>query len=352
MPQHVYVHIPYCLKKCSYCAFSSVACAAPPEERYVRAVLSEAGRAECDELPIETLYLGGGTPSLFSPAAIQRLLAGLERQWGFASGIEVTLEVNPETLDRAKAAGFRAAGLDRASLGVQSLNDQTLKTLGRVHSAARSLAAVEQLRAAGFTNLSLDLIYAIPGQSLAALEADLDQLIALKPEHVSAYLFTHEEGTIFETAAGADEDLVAQSFYLVRERLQQAGYAAYEISNFARPGFESRHNLAYWAGDAYVGLGAAAVGRVQPERRYRNLSAPEAYMQAVEEGRSPVAEVDELDQAARDLERRFLSLRTSQGLALSEFPTGLPAELYRVADGRAILTPAGLLVSDEIFSLL
>lgn len=352
MPQHVYVHIPYCLKKCSYCAFSSVENANPPAERYVAAVLAEAGRAECDRLPIETLYLGGGTPSLFGPQAIAGLIAGLERRWSLAADCEITIEINPETLDAAKAAGFRSAGVNRVSLGVQSLNDRQLKRLGRIHDASRSRAALATLRQAGFTNLSLDLIYAIPGQNLAELEADLSQLLALEPEHVSAYIFTHEEGTLFADAAPADEDLVAQSFYLVRERLQQAGYAAYEISNFARPGCESRHNRAYWAGEAYLGLGAAAVGRVRPERRYRNISDPEAYLRAVEQGLSAVAEIDHLDQAARDLERRFLSLRTAEGLALEEFPAGVPTECYRVADGRAVLTAAGLLISDEIFSLL
>lgn len=352
MPRHVYVHIPYCLKKCAYCAFSSVACSRPPSERYIAAVLTEASRAACDDQPIETLYLGGGTPSLLEPAAIAILIERLEQRWGLAAGREITIEINPETLDLAKAQGLRSAGVNRVSLGVQSLNERLLKSLGRIHSTERTRAAVADLRRAGFTNLSLDLIYAIPGQSLTELARDLEQLLELAPEHVSAYMLSHEPGTAFEHFPPQPENFCEASFMLVRETLTSAGFEPYEISNFARPGYRSRHNLAYWAGSPYLGLGAAAVGRYQPNCRYRNLAEPEDYMSAIEEGRSAVAEIDELDQAALDLERRFMSLRTSTGLELAEFPPGIPPEYYQVINGRAVLTAQGLLISDEIFSLL
>jgi len=352
MPRHIYVHIPYCLKKCAYCAFSSVECSQPPSERYIAAVLTEAGRADCDNQPIKTLYLGGGTPSLLTPSAVAHLIEDFEQRWGFEPGSEITIEINPETIDPTKAQGLKTAGVNRVSLGVQSLNERLLKILGRIHSTARTRTAVADLRRAGFANLSLDLIYAMPGQSISELEQDLKQLIELEPEHVSAYMFSHEPGTAFEDSPPQPEDFCEASFMLVRETLAAAGYAPYEISNFARPGYRSRHNQAYWAGSLYLGLGAAAVGRYQPNCRYRNLAEPEDYMLAIEEGRPAVAETDDLDQAALDLERRFLNLRTAEGLELAEFPAGIPPEYYEVINGRAVLTVKGLLVSDEIFSLL
>lgn len=348
---HIYVHIPYCLQKCRYCAFASVA-EAVPSARYVDAVLAEAGRRlkDAGNRRVATLYLGGGTPSLLDGDDLARLVAGVDALVPLAPDVELTVEANPETIDERKARALKAAGFNRVSLGMQSFTPRLLKYLGRIHSVERAEEAYARLRAAGFANLNLDLIYGMPVQTREELEYDLDRLIALKPEHASAYLFTHEPGTCFEDVAPINEELGAVFFRRVIERLNGAGLTQYEISNFARDGFESRHNGSYWRGAEYLGLGAAAVSRMGATR-WRNTPDPGRYLDLVEAGGDPVAETEELTPTELAFEGRFLGLRTTRGIPRAQLPQ-IPEDLYVIHDGRASLTVEGMLLSDEIFSLL
>ena len=264
----LYLHIPYCQAKCPYCDFNSHAVASWPEDDYIRALIAEIER-RAREAPwagrrLKTIFFGGGTPSLFRPESIGAVLASAERNFGIESGAEITLEANPGTVDAAKLAGMRAAGVNRISFGAQSFNDARLKFLGRIHSAEETREAARLAHRAGFERLNLDLIFAVPGQSVDEALDDIAEAAALGPDHISAYNLTFEEGTAFFTEMRRgrirpiDTDQQAEIYAAVREELPRRGYAMYEISNYAPPGHEARHNLTYWRMESYLGLGAGA----------------------------------------------------------------------------------------------
>jgi oxygen-independent coproporphyrinogen-3 oxidase len=360
----VYLHVPFCERVCPYCDFAVVAArrlASGDEARYVAALLAElAGRAGAFAgRTLETVYFGGGTPALLSPASIERLLAAVGRAFP-GSPREVTLEANPSTLERGRLAGFRAAGVDRLSLGVQSFDDATLKRLGRAHRASESHAAIGAARAAGFANLSLDLIVGAPGQTLADVERDLDAACAAAPEHASVYALTLEPGTPFARAAAAgrlrvpDDDLVADMLLAAEARLTSAGLARYEVSSFARPGFEARHNQRYWQRRAVLALGVGAHS-TEPHAEDAPFGARSAnerelpsWLARIEAGRfaPPVREV--LGAATARGEAAFLALRTREGLVAARFTAefGAPPRHFF---GAAIdeLVAAGLLAEGE-----
>jgi len=339
-PFALYVHVPWCRHVCPYCDFNVYAAAEAPEPVYVEAVAAEllawAGRAPCRGRRAKSLYLGGGTPSLLSPAAIATVLEAVGRGFGIASGAEVTLEANPGTVTRERLAGYRAAGVNRLSLGAQSFHAEHLRTLGRDHTAADIRAAAEAARAAGFANLSLDLIFAVPGQTLAEWEDDLAATLDLAPEHVSAYALTFEPGTPFHAwrASGrlrpVDEDGEAAMAEAGLVRLEAAGYARYEVSSFARPGFASRHNTSYWDGSDYLGLGAGAhsfSAEPAPGRRWANERLPERYLSAVREGGTAVATEERLGAAQARGEFCFTGLRQTAGVDLERFRRRFGIEL-------------------------
>jgi len=379
----VYVHVPFCERVCPYCDFAVVAArplAPALEERYVDALLCElaarrgvfAGRA------LASVYLGGGTPALLQPASVARLLDAIRAAFpAGARAPEVTLEANPSTLESARLPAFRAAGVNRLSLGVQSFDDGVLKRLGRAHRAEAGRAALRAARAAGFANLSIDLLFAAPGQSLAALERDLDEAIAFAPEHVSTYALTLEPGTPFARAAARgrlalpDDDAVAAMLERVRGRLEAAGLLLYELSNFARPGFEAVHNARYWERRPVLGLGASAwsTDPRAPEApfgvRRENARATAAYLAAVEAGASPEVSAEVLAPRVAQGEAAFLALRTRRGLVASAFarefgaaPRALWSEaidelreaglLRESAAGDLALTPRGRLFADTV----
>ncbi len=382
----LYVHVPYCLAKCPYCDFNSYAAQVWPEERYADALLEElesrAGEAPFRAATVQSVFFGGGTPSLFAPRTIVRLLEGVRACLDVAPDAEVTLEANPGTVDEARLQGFRAAGVNRMSFGVQSFQPALLAALGRRHSVEDSRRALAAARAAGFDNLSLDLIHSIPGEDLAACADDLAQAIAIGPEHISAYNLTYEKGTAMQRdlAAGrihpVPEELEVAMLHLVRERLEAAGYAQYEISNYARPGRASRHNQAYWRGLPYLGIGAgacsfvprdgtAADGRSSFGTRWENLRDPNRYMAAVEETGVAVGTREELTRAQAMGEACWLGLRERRGLDpdafAARFAEPLEAAFPHVAelvaqglvewhDGRLRLTTQGLLLADAVFA--
>jgi putative oxygen-independent coproporphyrinogen III oxidase len=284
----VYLHLPYCAKRCPYCDFTTYVVHRIPEDRYVETLLREVAHsatlAEWSGRRVATVFFGGGTPSLFSPGSIGRLLRAIDDAWGIEAGAEITMEANPGTLEgsaEARLADFRAAGLTRLSFGVQSFDPKHLATLGRIHSGDEAVAAIGAAHRAGFDNVSCDLIFGVPGQTLDEWKDDVARAIELGTEHVSAYGLTYEEGTPMTglkkagMITAADEDTELAMFRHAREAFAAAGLAQYEISNYSRPGRESRHNLAYWTWGDYLGLGAGAHGFAASGRRGDGTSGSE-----------------------------------------------------------------------------
>ncbi len=331
-PLSLYVHLPWCLKKCPYCDFNShESQGGVPESRYLDALRADLESA----LPlvwgrrVQTVFIGGGTPSLFSPEGIDRLLADIRARVALEPGAEITLEANPGTFERERFKAFRDAGVTRLSIGVQSFDDAALKRIGRVHDGAQARAAVEEA-AASFDTWNLDLMYALPGQDLPALARDLDTALAFQPPHLSVYHLTLEPNTWFATHPPVlpDDDTASDMLDLITERTAAAGLARYEVSAFARPGHRCAHNLNYWAFGDYLGIGAGAHGKLSfPHRVLRQVRwrEPAAYMHHALAG-TPVSNENEV--ARRDLPFEYMlgALRLREGFDLTRFAerTGLP----------------------------
>ena len=358
MIRHLYVHVPFCAQICPYCAFHVHRGGVEEQRAFVVALRQEwrAARVEFALAP-KTIYFGGGTPSLLSAELFAALTEELppERTWS-----EFTLEVNPATVTDEKARVWRAAGVDRISLGAQSFDPAMLELLGRRHGPRDVAATCELLRAHGFDNINLDLMFALPGQSLAGWEATLEAALACRPDHVSAYALTYEEDTPFFEKRGLwrlAEELEIAMFERTRSALDAAGLAPYEISNFARPGRESQHNLAYWRGADYLGLGPSACSTIAGQR-WRNVPNTALYTEQVNRGESVRQEHEALDPATRTKERIMFGLRMREGVAREEFGGATP-ELERLAQdglaiengGRVFLTPRGQLVADSVAEL-
>ncbi len=379
-PLGVYLHVPFCVARCSYCAFYTVADDEARHAAYVTALLeeiqevAERGRQAGGwrlppqgGRPLDTVYLGGGTPSLLPAPALGRVLAGLDRAFGLLDGAELTLEANPETVTAAAARSWRAAGINRISLGAQTFDDRVLRSLGRRHGAAEIRAAVSSLRHAGFDNVSLDLIAGVHAEGLAA---DLEEAARLEPEHLSLYLLELDElevGGVTPLAGRAErgvwcapgEDWYADAYPRAVEFLALQGLARYEISNFARPGRACRHNLRYWRGEEVLGLGVAAHSFVAG-RRFATPPDLQAYLL----GR-PAGVLDPGGAEERAAEAFFMGLRLDEGVdpaaILARWCVTLPPERRRRLDalaraglltlepGRWRLTGKGVLLSNEVF---
>jgi len=350
MSLHVYVHIPYCINKCRYCGFASTKNPDPPQDLYVNALLKEAKNIQTDKTAISTLFLGGGTPTLFSAESIGRIIEGLGAVLGYEKDAEISIEANPETISAKYALKLKSSGVNRVSLGVQSFSDRIVKFLGRVHNVKKSELAYSSIRRAGFDNINIDLMYAVPTQSFAELEHDLEMIEKLNPEHVSAYMFSPDTKWGKSLAPLTDE-VSERFFYYVAERLEASGINQYEISNFSKQGRECKHNISYWESMPYIGLGASAVSCTDGIR-YKNINDPEKYINAVMSNESPVEERESLSPEEKEFERKFLLLRTIKGVDVESMPSGIPDDLYKIVDNRAVLTKKGMLLSDEIFQLL
>jgi oxygen-independent coproporphyrinogen-3 oxidase len=355
----VYIHIPYCVSRCPYCDFNTYVGIEDTAPEYVDALLREASTWRRRQAG--SIFLGGGTPSLLDPPLMRRLLDGVREQFDVTPDAEITMEANPETVDVHRLEAFRAAGINRISFGAQSFAPHVLKALGRAHTAERTRMAVAEARAAEFENLSLDLIYGTPGETAHDWRRSLDEAISLEPEHLSAYSLTIEEGTAFGVAVSSgtmpapDEDDQAAKYETALDVLADAGYEHYEISNWARPGRASRHNLVYWTQGDYAGLGAGAHSHETGERWW-NIKLPRAYID-----RSPDTRADgeQLDRSTRSNERIQLLLRLIGGTPLDELRPD-PSTLHSLAedglvwvrDGRIILTRRGLLLQSEVAARL
>lgn len=369
--RHIYLHVPFCRRRCSYCDFSIAVRRTVPAAAYLEAIRREyallRAAGEWDEEPLETLYLGGGTPSLLPPGAIAHLVALFyEPHAGQRiSDIEITLEANPDDVTAEAAAAWRAAGVGRVSLGVQSFSDAVLAWMHRTHDAARAEAAVGTLRAAGFANISLDLIFALPDAVRPDFAADLARALALEPQHLSIYGLSVEPRTPLArwlsrgARVTANEQRYGEEFVRAHETLAAAGFEHYEVSNYARPGYRSRHNQAYWAQHPYAGLGPSAHSFRSGVRRW-NLAPWAAYDRALHAGRQPEAEREILTPQQRRLEAVYLGLRTSLGVPRDALAGSGPAvadqalrQGWLVAEGgRLRATPAGWLRLDEMVARL
>ncbi|GMV68700.1 MAG: oxygen-independent coproporphyrinogen-III oxidase-like protein [Pseudomonadota bacterium] len=348
-PLGIYVHLPWCVRKCPYCDFNSHARnpALIPEAQYLEALTADL-RQDLALLgaprPVHSVFFGGGTPSLFTPEAIAELIAMLRRHLPFAPDAEITMEANPGTFEQARFAGYRAAGVNRLSVGIQSFNDAHLQILGRIHSAGEAIAAVQAARELGFAHLNLDLMYGLPGQTPDEALADLAQAIALAPDHISHYQLTLEPNTPFAQrppVLPADE-AIGRMERRCRTHLARAGFRRYEVSAFARPGGACRHNLNYWTFGDYLGIGAGAHGKLTDAAsgqvlRTRKHSHPQRYL-ATAAGAERLAEQTYVPPRALTLEFLMNALRLTDGfrLALYARHTGLDPAALLAALGPAL----------------
>ena len=369
MSPGVYIHIPYCSRKCVYCSFNSVGAAGGVPAAYVEALIRdlEASAPGWDRAEFGSVYLGGGTPSLLEPEALDRVLRQARSRLALAADVEITLEANPSSIDLPKLEAYRDIGVNRLSVGLQSLDQRDLRFLGRLHSPGRAVRALDEARAAGFGNISADIMIGIPGQCARGVEATLAE-IAPRVTHVSCYLLSVEAGTPLramvdrgEVGEVADEEAVGL-LEKVALALDREGMGRYEISNWARRGFECRHNQVYWRRGEYLGLGAGA-SSFRGGMRSRRLARPDEYVNAVLGGSDPVSFRETLGADAACGEEIMLGLRTAAGLDLERLAEEYGCDLTAmgflleslVEDGLIArkgktlqLTPKGMLVSDEV----
>lgn len=328
----LYVHVPFCAAICHYCNFTRGLLDEAVKARYVRAVVTDITR-HGRGAPIDSIFFGGGTPSLLTPAEVGAVVDAVRGAFTLAPDAEITLEANPESVTEAQTAGYLEAGVNRVSLGVQSFRDEELTRLGRVHSAAGAATAVEALRAAGVTNLSLDLMLWLPEQTRAHLRESIARLIDVGPDHASVYLLeVYPNSPLKDTMARggwvvASDDEAADMYLDTMDTLEGAGYGQYEISNVARPGRESRHNLTYWRDGDWFAFGAGAHGAVD-DTRWRVVSGTTDYITRVEAGEDTAAERWPRDAATRCEEALFMGLRLAEGLDLARIATRYGVDVW------------------------
>ncbi len=377
----LYIHIPFCRAKCAYCSFNSYQGLEHLKTPYVQALVKEIeGYSEPDKLKAITIYFGGGTPSLLSLEQLAQVLVASNRAFKIEKGSEITLEANPGTIDLPYLKGLQKLGVNRLSLGVQSLDDRMLCLLGRIHSAREALEAYGAARQAGFSNINLDLIYSLPTQTLVQWEDTLRRAILFGPDHLSLYPLTLGEGTplALRVARGGlpfpDEDVAADMYILAEEMLDAAGYQHYEISNWAKvlPGcscgelgyLASRHNLTYWRNDPYLGFGAGAHSYFGAQR-YWNVLSPAEYIARLEKSHSPQAGVEEIGEALEMAETMIMGLRLLEGVDKRNFRRRFGQDLLEIhgeeieelielglmeMEGERVkLTPRGRLLGNEVF---
>jgi oxygen-independent coproporphyrinogen III oxidase len=359
-PRHVYVHVPFCGRRCSYCDFAIAVRRRPPVDEFLRAITAELELRYPPGEPwrASTLYLGGGTPSRLGADGVERLLSIVRRRLRLEPDAEVTLEANPDDVTRDAVVRWCDAGVNRLSLGVQSFDDRALRWMHRTHDAGQALRALDAARGGGIANVSADLIFALPAGLERSWSRNLSQVVQAGVPHVSLYGLTIEERTPLGrwiargAAAEAPEETYEAEFLLAHEVMTAAGFEHYEVSSFAHPGARSRHNASYWSGAAYAGLGPSA-HEFDGERRRWNVSGYAQWVGRLADGCDPVGGAERLSRESKDTEAVYLGLRTSEGLALDEVPLErarrwVDAGWATVGGGRLRLTAAGWLRLDAL----
>ena len=372
----VYVHIPYCIKKCPYCDFNSYGVGKRiPEREYTDSLLRELDfyGESIEKFPLNSIFFGGGTPSLFSPESIGKIISRILEAASPSDRLEVSLEVNPKTADLEKLSGFRDVGVNRVSVGVQSFSERKLKLLGRINSPDDSRRVLEDIIKAGFDNFNLDLMFGVSFETLEEWKADLERALEFGPTHISAYCLTIEDDTDFGALYSQgklplpDEDILTEMLTLTGDFLEEAGYKQYEISNFAKPANECRHNLLYWRGEDYLGLGAGAhshfdkVEKFHWGVRWANLKNPDHYMKTVLGGKKPLAFTEFLSRDEAIEDKVLMGLRLVDGMNLNSFGERFGGGLYSermstllkegfldLSDDSLHLTKKGIPVSNDV----
>jgi len=368
----LYVHIPFCSSRCSYCDFATGLYQTELAERYVRALIHEIRSSRYAGENVDTIYFGGGTPSLLSPAQLERILAALHENFNVAADSEITLEINPGSATPEKLRAFLNLGINRASFGAQTFDDAELAKLGRSHNSADALRTLADLREVGFANVSFDLIAGLPAQTLSGWQRNIQQALDLAPEHLSFYLLEVHSGTPLAEhirrgiQPQPDEDLAGVMYEWMLEQAAAAGYEHYEISNLCRPGFHSRHNVKYWTAAPYYGFGCSAHSYNGDTRRWSNQRDVLKYAEMIESDASPVVEEQQLSATDVRAEAVFLGMRMMQGVDLRRYRESFGVDLRDEhahdldrfckaglveLDGDLIrLTRTGALLSNEVFA--
>ena len=359
----LYIHIPFCTSRCSYCDFATGIFQSELAATYVRALVNEIETSAVAGARVDTIYFGGGTPSLLDPSQLDQILGAARDAFAVAEAVEITIEINPGSATLARLRQFRELGINRASFGAQTFDDRELAKLGRSHTGDDARRTFHDLRTAGFANISFDLIAGLPGQTLAGWERNVAEALELRPEHLSFYLLEVHSGTPLAQhiergiQPKPDEDLAAVMYESMLERAVAAGYEHYEISNLCLPGFQSRHNTKYWIGEPYFGFGCSAHSYDGVNRRWSNERDVHEYVRLIEHGLKPLVEEHELTVQDLRSEALFLGLRLMRGVSVDlckEYETDL--ERFKEAgllelDGSFIrLTRNGALLSNEVFS--
>jgi oxygen-independent coproporphyrinogen III oxidase len=386
MPQEstgIYLHIPFCKSRCSYCDFATdVYKSGEAVDRYVNALIREILSFPGDqskirnpksEISIDTIYFGGGTPSLLTPAQLEKILDAIHRKFSVQPNAEITMEMNPATVTPESLKAYKSLGVNRASFGAQTFDDTELKRLGRRHTAQDVCETIEFLRNAGFTNVSFDLIAGLPRQTLKDWERNLDEALKLNPEHLSLYLLeVHEATPLAEQIRSGrqplpDEDLAGEMYELMLEKVSEKNYEQYEISNFALAGYESRHNSKYWLCEPVYAFGVSAHSFDGAKKRWANERDTNRYVSLLENGKSPVVEETVLSAKQLSAEFAFLNLRLTAGLNLEDYKNRFgidlqkeladdfknltEAELIELKNDNLKLTRKGMVYSNEVFSV-
>jgi oxygen-independent coproporphyrinogen-3 oxidase len=368
----LYVHIPFCSSRCSYCDFATGLYQSELAERYVAALIEEIRTSRYSGANVDTIYFGGGTPSLLAPSQLDRILVTLSQHFEIDPAAEVTLEINPGSVTREKLEAFRSLGINRASFGAQTFDDRELAKLGRSHTAADALKTFTDIRNAGLENISFDLIAGLPGQTLAGWQRNIKQALDLNPEHLSFYLLEVHSGTPLAEHIRRglqpvpDDDLAGVMYQWMLDEACEAGYEHYEISNLCRAGFHSRHNVKYWTTEPYYGFGCSAHSYDGRARRWSNHRDVLKYVETIENGGSSVVEEQELSVTDLRAEALFLGMRMMRGVDARRYRESFGVDLreahaddldrFRKAgllefDGDLIrLTRTGALLSNEVFA--
>ena len=377
-PAGLYIHIPFCIKKCPYCNFYSTTDLSL-KNNFIQALFSEIEYIHGNSMPFDTIYFGGGTPSVLSPQEIFQILNKIDKHIKIQNSVEITMEVNPGAIDGADFQGYLNAGINRVNIGIQSFREKNLRFLGRIHTSRQAFVAVKDAKNAGFSNIGIDLIYGLAGQSLNDWEKELKRALSFHPEHLSCYMLTFERNTpIFKARElghilTPDENLFGNFFSLTWNFLSTQGYIPYEISNFSRIDsknirlYRSRHNQKYWTFSPYIGLGPSAHSYIDP-LRFWNVKSVEFYIQRIQSGKSPIIGKEALTLEQQMMESVFLGLRTSDGIDLLKFKKKFGTEFFSIfsnpvqslrqkgylvlSDTSCRLTPKGMRFHDSICDIL